>query len=75
MEQRMRTGGAKQRKDVFREFLQDVIRKANPGQQPQGPKKSTIAELPEKVIIRKSVAAQRAHADDPVPFTFDGDDL
>jgi hypothetical protein len=75
MDQRMRTGGAKQRKDVFREFMQDVIRKANPGQ-PQAPKKPTISELPEKVIIRKSMAAQRARDDDLLPVYYgDGDDL
>ncbi len=73
LDQRLRTGGMKQRKQVFREFLQDVIRKANPGQH-AGPRKPTIAELPERLIIRRTLSAQRVR-EDPLPFEFPDDDL
>ena len=72
MEQRLAQGAGKKKKDIFRDFLQDVIRKANPRQEQQ-PKKPTIKELPERVIIRKTVGQYRPrhHDDDIVPFDLD----
>jgi hypothetical protein len=76
MEAKMVHGGIKKRKEIFREFLQDVIRKATPAgqQQQQQPKKPTIKELPEKLIIRKHMQDQRRRPDDDsaaLPFDLD----
>ena len=75
MEQRLMAGAGKKRKDIFREFLQDVIRKANPAGDPQQPKKAMIKELPEKVIIRKNMQNRSMRAGDDEILPVDLDEL